>query len=329
MDAVDLLVLDEAPRRAERVVVVDSAPLAAVARERWHDVVEYGDVVAFGNEARTPVEFGDEVLAGADLVLGRLPKGLGALEEQAERIAAWANPDVRVVWGGRVKHMTRSMNDVIARSFAEVHASLARDKSRVLHATGATPHPFRWPKSRREPTTGLTLVAHGATFAGPRLDAGTALLLSTAERWGPGAAVDLGCGNGVVAGVLATQRREVIALDNSRAAIASTLATARANGLAVDARLGWGLLPVADASVDLVVTNPPFHVGTTKDSTPTLAMLADAARVLRPGGELWVVYNAHLPYLPALRHHFDDVRIAARDRSYLVVAARRPVRSTT
>lgn len=46
-------------------------------------------------------------------------------------------------------------------------------------------------------------------------------------------------------------------------------------------------------------------------------MIADAARVLVPGGELVLVYNSHLPYLPRLRE-VGLTEILARDRSYLV-----------
>ena len=45
-------------------------------------------------------------------------------------------PTSRVLVGGRVKHMTHAMNDVLGDSFAEVSASLARQKSRVLVARG-------------------------------------------------------------------------------------------------------------------------------------------------------------------------------------------------
>ena len=48
-----------------------------------------------------------------------------------------------------------------------------------------------------------------------------------------------------------------------------------------------------------------------------LAMIDDAARVLVPGGELVLVYNSHLPYLPRLRE-VGPTEILARDRSYLV-----------
>ena len=52
-------------------------------------------------------------------------------------------------------------------------------------------------------------------------------------------------------------------------------------------------------------------------STGSPRFIADAARVLVPGGELVLVYNSHLPYLPRLRE-VGPTEILAQDRSYLV-----------
>lgn len=327
LDAVSRLLLAEAPRLASgphaAVALVDADPaLDGVAVERWADVRCYRDRLDGGESTETLAD----AVRGADLVLLALPKSLGALEEYAEVIAAHAAPGVQVVAAGRVKHMTRTQNTVLERCFRQVRASRGVGKCRALHASGPTTSRATWPRTAVEPTSGLTLVAHGNTFAGARLDAGTRLLLSTQDRWPASPdgldAVDLGCGNGVLAAVLAGRGDRVTALDISRDAVASTRATLHHNGLHGEVLLADGLAVRPDASADLVVTNPPFHVGTAKDSTPTLGMIRDAARVLRPGGELWVVYNTHLPYLQAARAAFGDVRVIERDRDFTVLRAR-------
>jgi 16S rRNA (guanine1207-N2)-methyltransferase len=78
------------------------------------------------------------------------------------------------------------------------------------------------------------------------------------------------------------------------------------------------LSEVADTSIDLVLCNPPFHRGTSRDSDVAFAMFAEAARALRPGGELWTVFNTHLPYLPALRRLVGPTRIIGQNPGYLV-----------
>lgn len=328
LDPLERLLLAEAPDDAARVLVLDgTADLLAAARERWGEVAAWADVVAPGDDASSGEVLPAEVLAGVDLVVGELPKSNTALDEYAQRIRAGGAPGVRVALAGRQKHMTPAQNDVLARSFATVQASRGVDKCRVLVAADPVPHApaptSRWPRTNPEPTTGLALVAHGATFAGARLDAGTRLLLGTQGDWVEGDALDFGCGNGILTAVLARRGGgRVVGLDISRAAIASTRATLAANYLAAETLLtADGLAALPDASLDLIVTNPPFHDGVAKDSTASLEMIDDAARVLRPGGELWCVFNAHLPYLQAAAASFGRARLVTKDRHYQVLRA--------
>ncbi|OYO00613.1 rRNA (guanine-N2)-methyltransferase [Enemella evansiae] len=319
MDPVDSLIWDEAQELIGDtdpgpVLVLDSPALAAAARERWPRVRAYADLLGSGSDS-------DALDAtGARLVLGRLPKSLGALSEYAQRIAAAADEGVRLLLGGRVKHMTRSMNDTLATRFAEVRASRGRQKSRVLHAGGPRPGPIDWPRRQHHDDLGLTLYAHGATFGGTKVDPGTRLLVGALDQLTgpPAAAVDLGCGNGTLTALLARRGWPVTGIDNSRAAVAATGATLTGNGLDGRVVLADGLTGVPDDSLDLIVCNPPFHVGTAKDSTPALRMFADAGRVLRPGGEFWAVWNAHLPYLPALRRGIGPTTIVTRDPQFIV-----------
>ncbi len=82
-----------------------------------------------------------------------------------------------------------------------------------------------------------------------------------------------------------------------------------------------GSLP--DASVDLVVLNPPFHVGATVHSGVAHKLFGAAARVLRPGGELWTVWNSHLQYRPALERAVGPTRQVARDAKFTVTVSTR------
>jgi 16S rRNA (guanine1207-N2)-methyltransferase len=67
---------------------------------------------------------------------------------------------------------------------------------------------------------------------------------------------------------------------------------------------------VADASVDLVVCNPPFHLGAAVVTGAADRLFAAAGRVLRPGGELWSVYNNRLPHRAALRRLVGPTQVA-------------------
>lgn len=322
LDPVARLILDEAGPLTERTLVLDDRA-GALTRElldRGVDVVAWCDDLRDERELPIPglATLDAASLAGVQTVLLRLPTSIAALQEYAELIAARGAPTIRVVAGGREKHLSRGMNDALAARFDHVRASLGRQKSRVLHAWGARPGSLTWPRTRPLAELQLTLVSHGAVFAAERLDAGTRLLLSALPGARRGQAVDLGCGSGILAAWLARRGDDVRAVDVSWAACASTRATAAANDLRVDVARADGLESFAEASVDLVVCNPPFHRGAEKDSTPGFALLRSAIPALAPGGELWTVFNSHLPYLPFLRAEVGPTAVATRDRHYTV-----------
>ncbi len=354
VDATDRLVLAEASAAIEaagagRVVVVGdrygAMTLGAIALHGAQDVRVHQDPItgerALAHNA-TRVEMTDrfrhlpmtpELFAGATVIIGQLPKGLDALREIAQLAAAHADADVKVFLGGRVKHMTRTMNDALSDRFATVSASLAQQKSRVLMASdprpvaraGATEYPLR----QHHVDLDLWVCAHGAAFAGTKLDMGTRFLLEFLDRMHPTAAtaVDLGCGTGVFAAALARARPmlSVLATDQSAAAVSSAAATATANELTARVQVlrddAMSTLP--DASVDLILCNPPFHLGTSVHAGAALKLFNAAGRVLAPGGELWTVFNSHLAYDRQLNRAVGPTRVVGRNAKFTVTASTR------
>ncbi|MCW2531365.1 MAG: rlmG [Blastococcus sp.] len=349
VDATDRLLLDTAAELIAacgpgEVVVVDDGygalTLGAVALHGAQDVrvaqdLLVGERALARNAERTgftgtyrSVPLSAELASGARVVLVQAPKGLEALREIAEVVAASAAPDVTVLVGGRVKHMTHAMNEVLRDSFTDVSASLARQKSRVLVARGPKPAPSSFPRSQDHPDLGLTVRAHGAAFAGTKIDIGTRTLLGCLDRMTPaGTALDLGAGTGALAVALARSHPEltVLAVDQSAAAIASATATAEANGLAERIRVvrDDAAESIPDGSVDLVVCNPPFHVGAAVVTTAADRLFAAAARVLRPGGELWTVYNSALRYKPTLTRIVGPTTVAQQTPKFTVAVSTR------
>jgi 16S rRNA (guanine1207-N2)-methyltransferase len=347
VDAADRLILDEAdavrPASGPVAVIGDAyGALTLGAAARWGVPVRThqdglvaeralaANAAAAGlSDAYASFGLERELLDGARLVLLRLPRSLDALDEIASAVARWAAPDVTVVAGGMLKHMTVAMNDVLRRRFARLDVSHARQKARVLVARDVLPDAAAaepaWPASRLDPVTGLTVVAHGAAFAGATIDVGTRFLLPLLDDAMPDARdiIDLGCGTGVIAASLARSRphADVRATDQSAAAVASARLTAAANGVSVAVSRDDGLDAVPDASADLIVLNPPFHIGAAVHTGTALKLFADAARVLRPGGELWCVWNSHLQYRSRLEHLVGPTRQVARNRSFTVTAS--------
>lgn len=353
-DAADRLILDEsAPLVAGAgdggIVVLDDAygalalgAAAAGARGiRVHQDLVTGVRALAGNAERTgladrvrSLPLGEELLHGARLVLLRLPRSLDRLDELAGLVARHAASDVVVVAGGRIKHMSLAMNDVLGAWFDRVDVSHARQKSRVLTARGPReqrqPPAPGWPRGERHDDLGVTVVAHGGVFAGTGIDIGTRFLLERLDGAMPDAAsaVDLACGSGVVAAWLARRRPglRITATDRSAAAAASARETAEVNGVAdrVTVTQADALELLPDASEPLVVLNPPFHSDAALHTGIAAHLFDDAARVLAPGGELWCVWNSHLRYRPLLERTVGHTRQVARNPKFTVTASRRP-----
>ncbi|WP_026373355.1 class I SAM-dependent methyltransferase [Agrococcus lahaulensis] len=344
-DASDALILDEAAELGplgEVVVIGDrhgaltlGALAAGAGRVRVHQDSIVGERALDANAERTGLAgfahhgLDASLVDGARLVLLQLPRSLDALDEIAELVATHAADDVVLIAGGRVKHMSMSMNALLGRSFRHVRASLGRRKSRVLRAERPLRPGISWPRSRTHRTDRgpLTVVAHGAAFAGTSIDIGAQSLLAHLDEMPDAShAIDLACGTGVLGVALAQGRPDVqvLATDASAAAIASTRATAAANGVAerVEARQADGLEGVPDGSAGLILLNPPFHIGAAVHTGAASRLIADAGRALAPGGELWCVWNSHLGYRAAL-DAIGRTRQVSRNPKFTVTATRR------
>lgn len=351
-DATDRLLLDNVSQElrayaAGEIAVVGDAygaltlgALRLGARQvRVHQDSVTGERALNANAARlghaaeyTSYPLGPELFDGVQLVLLQLPRSLEALEEIAWHAAACANQGIVIRAGGRVKHMTPTMNQTLGKYFASVSPGLARQKSRVVTAEDPLPvGTTRFP-TEAEYDVGLQrtlrLRAYGATFGGAKLDPGTRFLLPyLAQARQARHAIDLGCGNGTIAAYLALTRPglSITATDTSAAAVAATRATAEANGVGGQVAVvrDDALSQQADAGTQLIVLNPPFHSGNAVLAGIAMKLFTDARRVLCPGGELWTVWNSHLQYRGALERLVGPTRQVARNPKFTVTVSTR------
>ncbi len=354
VDTADRLILDEATAAFAEMepgtvvvigdnygaLTIGAAALHGVTDIRVHQDELSGELALAHNAEQSgltgafnSMPLGPELLSGAKVVLLRLPRSLDALDEIAAQIAAHADSEVTIYAGGMVKHLALAMNEVLGRYFTSVRPGLARQKARVLTVTGPAPGEVNkgWPQREFHEDFGLWVCAHGGVFAGTRVDIGTRFLLGVLGDAKPDAAsaIDLGCGTGVIAAALALARPgiTVLATDQSAAAVASARATAEANSVKerVTVLRDDGLASQPDASSELIVLNPPFHVGAAVHTGLATRLFEDAARVLAPGGELWTVFNSHLGYRPALNRIVGPTREVARSTKFTITVSTRPI----
>ncbi|MFE1913105.1 methyltransferase [Streptomyces anandii] len=269
-----------------------------------------------------------------DVLLVRVPKSLALLEDQLLRLAPSVHENTVVVGAGMVKEIHSSTLALFERVLGPTRTSQAVRKARLIFCVpdASLERPENpWPYTYALPegigaVSGRTVVNHAGVFCADRLDIGTRFFLGhlpdgrDARR-----VVDLGCGNGVVgtAMALTSPGAEVLFTDESFQAVASAEATYKANDVPGHAefRVGDALAGVPAGSVDLVLSNPPFHSHQATTDATAWRMFTGARRALRPGGELWVVGNRHLGYHVKLRRVFGNSQLVAGDPKFVVLKA--------
>ena len=170
------------------------------------------------------------------------------------------------------------------------------------------------------------LCTRPGVFSWEHLDEATSILADTMDVHEAQSVLDLGCGSGalgVVASSLSPESR-ITMVDADIEAVRSAERTAEVNGMtnwrAIASDIAGAVL---DARFDVVVTNPPFHVGKATDLDVPLQFIADAHDVLTTGGRLFLVANRTLPYEQAIKHRFGNVSNVHDGPRFKVLSARR------
>lgn len=167
-------------------------------------------------------------------------------------------------------------------------------------------------------------------FSWDRPDPGSQMLADLLPLRLAGRAVDLGAGWGWLTNALLERCDKVetvdaVEADGHAVAVGRDNLEARFPG-----RVTWHWAdvvterPVTRAQV--VVSNPPFHVGGTARTGLGRAFLEQGAKMLHPEGELWAVANRQLAYEETLEKVFARHRIVKEVGRYKVFHAWAPRR---
>ena len=81
---------------------------------------------------------------------------------------------------------------------------------------------------------------------------------------------------------------------------------------------------VIDERFDVVVSNPPFHVGKATNLELPLQFIRDAFEVLNPKGRLYLVANRTLPYESMIAEQFGSVQTVHDGVRFKVLSAIKP-----
>jgi 16S rRNA (guanine1207-N2)-methyltransferase len=162
-------------------------------------------------------------------------------------------------------------------------------------------------------------------FSHRHSDPGSRLLAESIPAGLSGRVADFGAGWGYLSAMLLDRCPHLSGIDLYEADF-DALGAARHNVVArpgVELAFLWRdlLQEPAERRYDAVVMNPPFHAGRKANPELGRAMIAAAARALKPGGRLFMVANLGLPYQAALRAGFRHVRELGVGSGFKVIEA--------
>ncbi len=167
----------------------------------------------------------------------------------------------------------------------------------------------------------LTVAALPGVFSAGHLDKASALLLRHLGDVAGQRVLDLGGGAGVLGAACAAAEANVTLLDDDLAAVVSARETLRLSGLTGNVRHSDVASALKEQErFDLVVSNPPFHVGRRVVLDVAREFVRAAGEHLSPGGELRLVANDFLPYEQEIAR-WGRPEVLAREGGFKVLRA--------
>ena len=202
--------------------------------------------------------------------------------------------------GDRVVRSTVGAQFIAPNSSDELQGAIILDNQLANALRASAAHSGKLQGSNRAPTL----------FAEGKLDEGTRLLLESLEVRVTDVALDMGCGAGFIGCHMArlATKGQVTMVDASLVAVEEARRRVEQSGLTNAQVLSSdGAQAVSSQRFDLVVTNPPFHIGGIQTTEIGERFIREAAQVLRPRGRFYLVANRFLKYEPTMRECFKVV----------------------
>lgn len=253
-----------------------------------------------------------------DLILMKVPKSTDLFTLYLEHIVHNSTEDVIVLCGFMTRHFTSKLIKIAEHYFDDVQQGRAVKKSRVLTLSK------KKTTEKIEPISTLNFndqyyKQYWGVFSGQHIDYATQFLLKNIElKKSDKLILDLGAGNGVIAKeiLIKNPKSEIHLMDDSYLAVES--AKLNVEGKNIHHHYDNDLSTFDDESLDLIVTNPPFHFEYEINIQVPIELFRQCHRSLKYGGSLQLVANKHLNYKTHLAPMFATVEVLAEDDKFVV-----------
>jgi 16S rRNA (guanine1207-N2)-methyltransferase len=213
----------------------------------------------------------------------------------------------------------------------ERHKGLRVAVLRQVRAVALQPTPLEFGsytlESQNPNYPALEIAILPGVFSARGVDIASKFLLETLNEksleWDGKKVLDIGAGSGVLAAWAAQRGAKITALEEDWAGVLCIQNTLERNHLAGDALhsdVGSALPP--SEQFDLILSNPPFHVGESLILEVAAEFIALAGQRLQVGGELYMVANVFLPYEKHISA-WGKVDEVARSKGFKILRGRK------
>ncbi len=267
-----------------------------------------------------------------DLVLFKVPKISAFLQQQMLSLAGHISDNSHVIGAVMAKNLQRSIINTLKSLFADAEASLAWKKARLILLKAPLQDGLKNSKKNCQQYTledGCRVFGLSNVFSRKQLDIGSRFFLQNfPEKLNPPPEriIDLGCGNGVLS-LKAAQcypHADIYAVDESYMAVESARMTLQDN---LGDNPGFHFISTnilesfSSEQADLILCNPPFHQQHVVGDVIAWQMFVQSRKVLKSGGELWIVGNRHLAYHTKLKKLFGNQTLVATNNKFVILKA--------
>lgn len=266
-----------------------------------------------------------ELPTQSSLVLIKAPKQFEQLQFWLSECQQRLPTDTAYLISGMVKHWPISWLNWLEQHAGSYQQSPIQRKARLVEVQldKPVPAPKAWLGYRHND---IEFKALPGVFARERIDIGSSVLLANYSLKLNGVVCDLGCGNGLLGLTLAKQfeLQKLILTDDSFVAVRSARFNAEQAGIHADVRHG-DCLEAVNEELDWVLCNPPFHDGHKQLTNIAANMFRESADRLKADGQMLIIANRHLPYVPLLKRYFKTVNSLGKDPRFSIYHCQYPI----
>lgn len=256
-----------------------------------------------------------------DLALMKMPKSMDQFEMQLNQISKVLKEDGEVIISFMTKTFTPQSIKIAEKYFDEVEQTLAFKKSRLMILKGKKSASKDLIKTVS--WNNIDYKQHFGVFSANHIDYATQFMLEVVKiKDTEKVVLDLASGNGVIAKYI-VENNDIDAMhlvDDSLLAIESS--KMNCEGDVYHFHYADGIADIENESLDLVISNPPFHFDNENNIEVSVGLFAQVKTKMKERGRFILVANKHLNYWTHLEKIFPNTEVMAIDDKFEVYDCR-------